>query len=307
MQSLQLLFYDSVYSLRMSGHFRVRLLITVEILQFPSICYSSILSWSRETCYSLPGNVIPVFSVLTGFTPLYLSVKLHVMKILALETATITGSIAILDDSDGLIGESRVNIKIAHSERLMSSVEWLLRASRLSIHDMDAFAVSIGPGSFTGLRIGLSTVKGFCFATNKPIVPVPTLDALAQTLSFCSHLICPMLDARKNEVYTGLYRWGKGILEKIIPETSARPGDFIKNIHDTTVFLGEGVKRYESVIHDALHSRAVFAPDSRMSPSAATVAEIALEKLNRNIHIDPVSLTPFYIRKSEAETRWKNS
>jgi tRNA threonylcarbamoyladenosine biosynthesis protein TsaB len=227
------------------------------------------------------------------------------MKILALETATITGSIAILDTYDGLIGESRVNIQIAHAERLMSSVDWLLRASQLSIHDMDAFAVSIGPGSFTGLRIGLSTVKGFCFATNKPIVPVPTLDALAQTLPFCSHLICPMLDARKNEVYTGLYRWGKGILEKVIPETAASPEDFTKNIQEMTVFLGEGAQRYETVIQDALHSRAVFAPDSRMSPSASTVAEIALEKLNRGIHTDPVNLTPFYIRKSEAEIRWK--
>jgi len=108
------------------------------------------------------------------------------MKILALETATIAGSVAIIDDNKGLIGEVRVDVKAAHSERLMPSVEWLLNASGLSINDIDAFAVSIGPGSFTGLRIGLSTAKGLAFSTGKPLVPVKTLDAFASTLVYCS-------------------------------------------------------------------------------------------------------------------------
>ncbi|MDZ4383175.1 MAG: tRNA (adenosine(37)-N6)-threonylcarbamoyltransferase complex dimerization subunit type 1 TsaB, partial [Thermodesulfovibrionia bacterium] len=93
------------------------------------------------------------------------------MKILALETATMAGSIAIVDDEE-LIAEVKLNINVAHSERLISSIDYLLNASRLSIKDIDAFAISIGPGSFTGLRIGLSTAKGFSYAAKKPLVPV---------------------------------------------------------------------------------------------------------------------------------------
>jgi tRNA threonylcarbamoyladenosine biosynthesis protein TsaB len=227
------------------------------------------------------------------------------MKVLALETATTTGGIAILEDSLGLISESRINIRIAHSERLMSAIEWLLNASRITMGDIDAFAVSIGPGSFTGLRIGLSTAKGLCYATGKPIVPVPTLDALARTLPFCPHLICPMLDARKNEVYTAIYKWEKGTMKKVINETSVKPSDLLDVINETTVFLGEGAKIYKQIITDCLHKNAVFAPQSKMSPSALTVAEIAVEKLKRDKTADPVGLTPLYIRKSEAEVRWK--
>ena len=96
------------------------------------------------------------------------------MKVLALETATVTGSIAILDDQTGLVGEVRTDVKIVHAERLMPSIEWLMDTSRIPVEEIDAFAVSIGPGSFTGLRIGLSTAKGFAYATGKPVVPVPT-------------------------------------------------------------------------------------------------------------------------------------
>ncbi len=227
------------------------------------------------------------------------------MKILALETATPAGSIAIVDDAEGLTGEVRVNVRVAHAERLMPSIQWLLEASGLSIKDIDAFALSIGPGSFTGLRIGLSTVKGFSFATGKPVVPVPTIDAFARTMPFCRHIICPMLDARKNEVYAGLYRWVDGQCKKILPETALKPGDLLKKINEPVLFLGEGCILYKALISDTLKSNALFAPPSRMSPSASTIAEIAIEKIRHGITTDPVSLAPLYIRKSEAEIRWK--
>ncbi|MEE8328945.1 MAG: tRNA (adenosine(37)-N6)-threonylcarbamoyltransferase complex dimerization subunit type 1 TsaB [Thermodesulfovibrionia bacterium] len=227
------------------------------------------------------------------------------MKVLALETATTAGSIAIVSANEGLIGEVKINVKIAHAERLMKSIDWVLNASSTSINKIDAFAISIGPGSFTGLRIGLSTAKGYSYATSKPLVPVPTLDAFARMLPFCSHLICPMLDARKNEVYTGLYRWEQGICRKIIPETAAIPQDFLKEIKEPTVFMGEGAKIYKKIIMDTLRNNASFAPASNMSPSASSVAEIAIEKLKEGISSDPVSLTPLYIRKSEAEINWK--
>jgi len=236
------------------------------------------------------------------------------MKVLALETATTAGSIAVSDDNKGLIGEVRINIDVAHAERLMTSIDWLLNASLITIEDIDAFAISIGPGSFTGLRIGLSAAKGFSYATNKPIVSVSTLDAFARTLPFCSHFICPMLDARKNEIYTGLYKWEGKSCRKIIPETAVNPRKFLKDIKELyalkqikelTVFMGNGAKIHKDIITDTLKTNAFFAPASRMSPAAASVAEIAIEKLKDGIFTDPVSLTPFYIRKSEAEINWK--
>jgi tRNA threonylcarbamoyladenosine biosynthesis protein TsaB len=222
------------------------------------------------------------------------------MKILALETATMTGSIAIMEEEE-LIAEVRINIKVAHAERLMPSIDWLLKASHVSVEEIDAFAVSIGPGSFTGLRIGLSTAKGFSYATKKPLVPVPTLDAFARTLPFSPYYICPMLDARKKEVYTALYKWEDKLCKKIIPETAIKPEDFLKEIKGKILFAGDGAKIYKALIVDILKDRAVFAPRARMSPSASTVAEIAIEKLKQGISTDPVGLTPFYIRRSEAE------
>jgi tRNA threonylcarbamoyladenosine biosynthesis protein TsaB len=227
------------------------------------------------------------------------------MKILAIETATVAGSVAIIDDAAGLVGEVRIDVRVVHAERLMPSIEWLLKASGVLIGEIDAYAVSIGPGSFTGLRIGLSTVKGFSYATGKPIVPVPTLDAFARTLPFCSYMICPMFDARKNEVYAALYKWDGNDCKKIMPETAINPADLFKKINGPTVFMGEGARIYRGLIEEALKDNAVFAPASRMSPSASTVAEMALEKLKQGIFPDPVSLVPFYIRKSEAEIHWK--
>ncbi len=191
------------------------------------------------------------------------------MIVLALETATLTGGIAIVKDNS-FIGESRTNVKIAHSERLMKSVDWLLKTSDISVNEIDAFAISIGPGSFTGLRIGLCTVKGLAYATGKPIVPVPTLDAFARSLPLCSYPLCPMLDARKNEVYTGLYKWEDGNCKKVIPETAVNPEDFLKNIKEPTIFTGDGAITYRNLIKDTLKENAIFAPPSRMSPSVCT-------------------------------------
>lgn len=229
------------------------------------------------------------------------------MKILALETATIAGSVAVIDDNKGLIGEVRVDVKVAHSERVMPSVEWLLSASGLSIDDIDAFGISIGPGSFTGLRIGLSTAKGLAFSTGKPLVPVKTLDAFARTLTYCSYTICPMLDARKNEVYAGLYKWEDGLCKKIMPETAISPEELLNEIKGSgpILFTGDGTLKYRELIEKTLEKDAVFAPSYRMSPAASSVAEIAFETLEKGVLPDPVGIVPFYIRRSEAEVRWK--
>jgi len=222
------------------------------------------------------------------------------MKLLSIETSTMAGSVAINTD-DKLIAEVMLDIDVVHSERLTSCIEWLLKTSNTSINDIDAFAISIGPGSFTGLRIGLSTAKGLSYATEKPLIAVPTLDAFARRVPFTLYNICPMLDARKDEVYTGLYRWCGDRLEKTIPEMAIRPAEFLGSIRGRTIFLGGGAEIYKDAILDVLKNEAIFAPPWLMSPSASTVAEIAMERFRNGETSDPVTLTPFYIRRSEAE------
>jgi tRNA threonylcarbamoyladenosine biosynthesis protein TsaB len=114
-----------------------------------------------------------------------------------------------------------------------------------------------------------------------------------------------MLDARKNEVYTGLYKWENSFCKKVISETAINPVDFLKEIKKETIFMGDGAKIYKQLIRECLKEKAIFAPVSKMSPSASSVAELAIERIQQGAIGDPVSITPFYIRKSEAEIHWK--
>src|SRR3990172_13171727 len=130
------------------------------------------------------------------------------MRILAVETSTLAGGAALLD-GDRAGGENVLNIRATHSERLMAAVDHLLHVSGWELEQLEGLAVAIGPGSFTGLRIGTSAVKGLALALGVPIAAVPTLHALAATLPFAAHPVCPVLDAKKGEVYASLYHWSR--------------------------------------------------------------------------------------------------
>ncbi|PYM04330.1 MAG: tRNA (adenosine(37)-N6)-threonylcarbamoyltransferase complex dimerization subunit type 1 TsaB, partial [Candidatus Rokuibacteriota bacterium] len=135
------------------------------------------------------------------------------MKVLGLETATLAGGAALID-GDRIVGEYTLNIRVTHSERVMAAVDRLLTDAGWRPSDLEGLAVSIGPGSFTGLRIGVSTAKGLALALGLAVVPVPTLDALAAGLPFAALPVCPILDARKGEVYASLYRWDGGAMRR---------------------------------------------------------------------------------------------
>jgi len=237
------------------------------------------------------------------------------MKVLAIETATLLGGVAVTDDASGLIAEVRLNVKSTHSERLMTEIDHVLSRSGLGVSDIDAFAVSIGPGSFTGLRIGVSTVKGFSFATGKPIVTVPTLEAFAWNFPFSRYPVCPLLDARKKEVYAALFRWVDGGFVRLMGETSVNVGKLLKEIKEAGVknnaglteeiiFAGEGALIYRKEIVDMIGEKAIFAPPDRIVPSPSVIASVGLRKVLREEFIDPASLVPIYIRRSEAEIKW---
>ncbi|MGC2064183.1 MAG: tRNA (adenosine(37)-N6)-threonylcarbamoyltransferase complex dimerization subunit type 1 TsaB [Thermodesulfovibrionales bacterium] len=225
------------------------------------------------------------------------------MKILAIETSTMLGGIAIADDRRGLIAEARLNVKTTHSERLMTVIGQVVEQSGLLLGEIDIFAVASGPGSFTGLRIGLSTAKGLAYATERPIVTVPTLEAFAWNLPFSRYPVCIMLDARRGEVYTALFRWEGEQFIREIGETSVKPEEMLARLQGTVLFAGEGAIVYRDRIIAARGSRAVFAPADKMVPSPASLAMRGLSRAAAGEFTDPFGAIPLYIRKSEAEVK----
>lgn len=225
------------------------------------------------------------------------------MKLLAVETSTLTGAVALLE-GDAVVAESRLNIAVTHSERLLGTVDQLLAGAGWRLGDVEALAVAIGPGSFTGLRIGVSTMKGLAFATGKPLVGIPTLDALAWTLPFAANPVCPILDARKGEVYAGLYRTDAGRLDRLWDARALTPADLAAQLRQEgrpVIFVGEGIGPFRELLGAALDAAARFAPPAHRLPSAATVGDLAREALARGETADPSAIVPLYVRRSEAE------
>lgn len=227
------------------------------------------------------------------------------MRVLAIETSTMLGGVAVVDDRQGLVAEARLNVRTTHSERLMSEIDRTLRLSGLGINDIDVFAASSGPGSFTGLRIGLSTLKGLSYATGKPVVAVPTLEALAWNFPMSTHPVCVLLDARKKEVYAGVFLREAEGFRRLVPEQSVKIRELLAGLGDygRLIFSGEGALLYRAEISEMLGPRAVFAPPHLMVPMPSGTAYLGMMKALKGQFADPAGLRPFYIRKAEAELK----
>ncbi len=227
------------------------------------------------------------------------------MKILGIDTSTSCGSIGLID-GDAVVADYLLDVPTTHSERLLRSIDRVLGEGGCSIEDLDGWAVSLGPGSFTGLRIGVGTIKGLAFATRKPVAGVPTLDALASQVPPTPYLICPMVDARKGEVYTAFYQSdGKDPLRQVSAYQAIRPEDLVKQIERKTVFLGSGVKTYGEYLQKAIPALAFFAPDPINFLHGSSIARLGLARLRKNETLDLSTFTPIYVRASEAEIKWK--
>ncbi len=226
------------------------------------------------------------------------------MLILGIETSTKTGSVAIVTE-DAVIAQYSLNIEVTHSERLMATVDRVLKDTGVTMQQFDGFAVAIGPGSFTGLRIGLSTVKGLALVTGKPVAAVPTLLALAWNLPYAAYPVCPLLDARKNEVYAALYRFDGTAFRPLMQETTVPLADLAAKLSGDTLFTGEAAHLYRGEIEKQFGKRARFAPVTAALPSAAAVAGIGITMIAGGVTADPDSLTPLYIRRPEAEVAWE--
>jgi tRNA threonylcarbamoyladenosine biosynthesis protein TsaB len=222
------------------------------------------------------------------------------MRILAVDTATTSCSVAIVDQTSLLL-EFTLDREETHSKHLMDMIKEALRMSGLNFYDLDGFAVTRGPGSFTGLRIGISTIKGLAAASEKPIVGVSSLEALALQVSYSRDLICPILDARKGEVYFSRYRFISGHLKKQIKEHVATPDKAVDDLNESCLFVGNGALLYKEMILESMGEFASFAPTTQNTIRASTIAYLSMAKFENNDTDDIEKILPYYIRKSDAE------
>jgi tRNA threonylcarbamoyladenosine biosynthesis protein TsaB len=228
------------------------------------------------------------------------------LRLLAVDTSTLTGALALLQDGR-LVAESRLGVAVTHGERLLPAIDGILGAAGWTARDLDALAVAVGPGSFTGLRIGISTVKGLAYASGRPVVPVPTLEALAFSLPFAAPLVCPLLDARKGEVYTALFRTAGGRLERLEPDRAIAPEQLALDLGGWTrsgervVLIGDGVEPWQATLAPRADGPVQAAPPGFRAPSAAALGHLAAQALARGEAVDPAALEPRYLRRSEAE------
>lgn len=216
------------------------------------------------------------------------------MLILALDTATPAGSAALVDEERVLVSRY-FDVGLQHGKLLFAEIDQALRMAGLAFGAVEAVAISIGPGSFTGLRLGLSAAKGFCLAGDLPLVAVSTLEALAARLPYARHPVCPMLDARRGEVYTALYDTAQGLPRLLVAPRAVDPRLLIEErAAAPTIFTGDGATAYRELL--AACPQAVQAPFCCSRPEAATIGWLALARLKAGERADLAAVEPQYLR-----------
>lgn len=225
------------------------------------------------------------------------------MKILAVDSSGLVASVAILEDYN-LIAEYTVNYKKTHSQTLLPMVDEIVKMTETDLNTVDAVAVAKGPGSFTGLRIGTATVKGLGLALGKPIIGIPTVEGLAMNLYNAKGLICPLMDARRNQVYTGIYRFQGNQLLVVKDQVAVGIEEIIDALNiigEEVVFLGDGVPVYKEVIEKGAMVPYSFAPAHVSRQRAGAIAVRAVSYWEKGEFMDAAVFVPEYLRMSQAE------
>jgi tRNA threonylcarbamoyladenosine biosynthesis protein TsaB len=217
------------------------------------------------------------------------------MRLLAVETSSLAGGVALLD-GERVVAEYVLDVSVTHSERLLAAVDRVLADARWLPRALDALVVAVGPGSFTGLRIAVSTVKGLAVALALPIAAVPTLDAMAAAVPWAALPVCPVLDARKGEVYASCYRWDHGVVRREWEYLALSPAALAGRLTEPTLLVGDAAPSIGSPLARTL-------PPPRRLPSPAAVGVLGLERLRRGETVAPAALAPLYLRPSEAELK----
>lgn len=239
------------------------------------------------------------------------------MLILALDSSTRSGSVALARDG-APVAEYTLSVQRTHAERLLPTVARVLEDAGLSPADLDALAVTTGPGSFTGLRIALATAKGLAYALDRPVVGVSTLEALAYGVAGWAEVVCPLLDARRGEVYAAVYRSLPGggverlgdylalpVAEALdrLAQVLAQPGGRV-GAGARVAFVGNGAALHADLLRERSGLRAVFPPEAVAALRASWVGALAWERLEKGESDPPGTLAPLYVRPPEAEARW---
>lgn len=225
------------------------------------------------------------------------------MKILALDSSGIVASVAIVED-ENLLAEYTVNYKKTHSQTLLPMLDTVAKMTELDLHTIDGIAVAAGPGSFTGLRIGSATAKGLGLALKKPLIPVPTVAALAYNLYDTKGLICPIMDARRNQVYTGIYRFHDHKMETVQDQMAVGITELLEQLNELkepVTFLGDGVPVFRDAIARTLKVPFSFAPAHVNKQRAGAVAALGLQYMKEGKVQTAVEHAPDYLRLSQAE------
>lgn len=222
------------------------------------------------------------------------------MKILGIDTSTPIGSVALIDD-ENIVAEHTLNIVQAHSSRLMPAIDTVLKWGEITPHELDGCVVGIGPGSFTGIRIGVATAKSLCYAVDKPIVGVSTLEALAYNLRWSDGVICPILDARRSEIYGGIFQGGiqwKRISDDLCLSIDAFLDELDSRISSDAppIFVGDGLATYGEAIQERLGETVSFADAIFNVPRGSTIAKLGAQRLSRGDTDSYWTLVPNYVR-----------
>lgn len=236
------------------------------------------------------------------------------MKILAIDTSGPNCSVSIIDNQN-VLADFTINSGTTHSQNLVPMVEQAQKFANVELSDIDAFACSIGPGSFTGLRIGIATIKGFAMSLNKPVLSVPTLLGLAYNVSNFDGIVCSIIDAKNDNVYAGIYRdialyndandtHRLELIDEYVSDNIEVLINKLKDYDGDIIFVGDGINAYRDILLENLQSdcsNILFAPEYLNGQSALSIARAALDMASKNEFSDYNTLSPLYLKKSQAE------
>lgn len=225
------------------------------------------------------------------------------MRILAMDSSGLVATVAILEDEE-MIAEYTVNYKKTHSQTLLPMLDEIVKMTEFDLSTIDAIAIAGGPGSFTGLRIGAATAKGLGLALDKPLIHIPTVDGMAYCLFGQSGIICPIMDARRNQVYTGLYRFTEGQFQIIEEQMALSVQELIEKLNqygEKVTFLGDGVPVYKKQFEEGLTCDFAFAPAHLNRQRAAAVGVLGMKYYQEGKVESARDHRPEYLRLSQAE------
>lgn len=225
------------------------------------------------------------------------------MKILGLDSSGLVASVSIVED-DNMLAEYTVNYKKTHSQTLLPMLDEIAKIIELDLETLDAIAIAGGPGSFTGLRIGSATAKGLGLALDKPLIQIPTVDGLAYNLYGARDLVCPLMDARRNQTYTGLYEFNEKGMEVLVEQSAIGIEEIIEIVNGferPVVFLGDGVSVFQELIHQNCTVPFTFAPAHLNKQRAAAIAVLGQKYYKEGRLQTAAGHRPDYLRVSQAE------